>query len=91
LPEIPDKHRALGEIQRVLKKPGLITLAEVPIDPDYPFRKTEIGWCRDTGFKLVRDYGSLFFHMLTFRLTDEPPREEELRVRGTRAAASTDT
>ncbi len=33
LPEIPDKHRALGGIQRVLKKQGLLTLAEILIDP----------------------------------------------------------
>ena len=90
LPEIPDKHRALGEIQRILKKQGLLTLAEVLIDPDYPFRKTEIGWCTDTGFELVGDYGSFFFYTLIFRSTDEPPPEEELRSSGTHAAASTD-
>ncbi len=89
LPEIPDKHRALGEIQRVLKKQGLLALAEVLIDPDYPFRKTEIGWCRDTGFELLGDYGSFFFYTLTFRPTDEP-LPQELRGRGTQAAASTD-
>jgi ubiquinone/menaquinone biosynthesis C-methylase UbiE len=42
LPEIPDKQRALREIHRILKKEGLLTLAELLIDPDYPFRKTEI-------------------------------------------------
>jgi hypothetical protein len=73
-----------------LKKQGLLTLAEVLIDPDYPFRKTEIGWCTDTGFELVGDYGSFFFYTLTFRSTDEPPPEEELRGRGTHAVASTD-
>ena len=82
LPQIPDKHRALGEIRRVLKKQGLLALAEVLIDPNYPFRKTEIGWCRDTGFELVGDYGGFFFYTLTFRPTDEPPPEEELRSRG---------
>ena len=90
LPQIPDKHRALGEIRRVLKKQGLLALAEVLIDPDYPFRKTEIGWCTDTGLELVGDYGSFFFYTLTFRSTDEPLPEEELRRRGTHAVASTD-
>jgi len=76
LPETPDKQRALREIHRVLKKEGLLTLAEILIDPDYPFRKTEIGWCRGTAFELVGDYGSFFFYTLTFRPIAEPLPEE---------------
>ena len=68
LPEIPDKQKALGEIRRVLKKEGLLTLAEGLIDPDYRLRKTEIGWCRDAGFELVEDHGSPIFYVLTFKL-----------------------
>ena len=51
LPEIPDKQKALREIRRVLKEEGLLALAECLIDPDYPFCKTEIGWCKDAGFE----------------------------------------
>lgn len=68
LPEIPDRQKALREIRRVLKKDGLLVLAEWLIDPDYPRRKTEIGWCRDAGFELVGTYGNAFFYVLTFKL-----------------------
>lgn len=68
LPEIPDKQKALGEIHRVLKKEGLLALGECLIDPDYPRRKTEIGWCRDAGFELVGSHGSAFFYVLAFKL-----------------------
>ncbi len=68
LPEIPDKQKALHEIRRVLKRGGLLTLAEGLIDPDYRLQKTEISWCRDTGFELVGSYGTVLFYVLTFQL-----------------------
>ena len=68
---MPDKQKALCEIRRVLKKQGLLALAECLIDPDYPFRKTEVGWGRDVGFKLIGSYGSAFFYVLTFKLAEE--------------------
>ena len=70
LAEIPDKQKALCEIRRVLKREGVLVLAECLIDPDYPFRKTEIGWCRDAGFELMGSYGSAFFYVLTFKLAE---------------------
>jgi ubiquinone/menaquinone biosynthesis C-methylase UbiE len=76
LPEIPDKQKALREIRRVLTKEGLLTLAEGLVDPDYRRRKTEISWCRDTGFELIGNHGSFFFYTLTFRLIDKPAAEE---------------
>ncbi|HUS04338.1 MAG TPA: class I SAM-dependent methyltransferase [Dehalococcoidia bacterium] len=69
LPEIPNKQKALHEIRRVLKKGGSLTLAEGLIDPDYHLQKTEIAWCRDAGFELAGSYGTVFFYVLTFRLT----------------------
>ena len=69
LPEIPNKRKALHEIRRVLKKGGSLTLAEGLIDPDYRLQKTEIAWCRDASFKLVGSYGTVFFYVLTLRLT----------------------
>jgi len=71
LPEIPDKQKALCEISRVLKKEGLLILGEGVIDPDYPLRNTEIGWCREAGFELVGSYGSVFFYVLRFKLARE--------------------
>jgi SAM-dependent methyltransferase len=68
LPEIPNKQKALHEIRRVLKRGGLLTLAEGLIDPDYRLQKTEISWCRDTGFELVGSYGTVLFYVLTFQL-----------------------
>ena len=69
LPEIPNKQKALHEIRRMLKKGGSLTLAEGLIDPDYRLQKTEIAWCRDAGFELAGGYGTVFFYVLTFRLT----------------------
>jgi len=71
LPEIPDKQKALCEIRRLLKKEGLLVLSECLIDPDYPFRKTEIGWCREAGFELTGNYGSAFFYILAFKLAGQ--------------------
>jgi len=71
LPEIPDKQKALCEIRRMLKKEGLLALGECLVDPDYPRRKTEIGWCKDAGFELVGSYGNAFFYVLVFKLTEE--------------------
>ena len=71
LPEIPDKRKALCEIRRVLKREGLLMLAECLIDPDYPRRKSEISWCKDAGFELVGSYGSAFYYVLTFKLAAE--------------------
>ena len=71
LPEIPDRQKALCEIHRALKKEGLLALAECLIDPDYPRRKTEIGWCGDAGFELIGSYGSNFFYVLIFKLAEE--------------------
>jgi ubiquinone/menaquinone biosynthesis C-methylase UbiE len=40
LGEIPDKQKALREMQRVLKEEGFLAVMECLIDPDYPRRKT---------------------------------------------------
>ena len=68
LGEIPDKQRALREMQRVLKEGGLIAVIECLIDPDYPRRKTVIHWFEDVGFDIAGSYGSTFLYILTFKL-----------------------
>ena len=80
LPEVPDKRKALCEIHRVLKKEGLLILGECLIDPDYPRRKTEIGWCQDAGFELMGSYGSAFFYVLIFKLADESFSTQNLNL-----------
>jgi ubiquinone/menaquinone biosynthesis C-methylase UbiE len=67
LGEIPDKQRALREMQRVLKKEGFLAVMECLIDPDYPRRKTMMGWFEDAGCELTGSYGSAFLYTLTFK------------------------
>ncbi|MEM3063274.1 MAG: dimethylmenaquinone methyltransferase, partial [Nitrososphaerota archaeon] len=67
LGEISDKKKALIEIKRVLKDDGLLAIGELLFDPDYPRRKTVIGWCKDAEFKLIGSYGNIFHYLLTFK------------------------
>lgn len=71
LGEIPDKQKALREIQRVLKEEGLSAVMECLIDPDYPRRKTVIHWFENAGFELAGSYGSTFLYVLTFKLKNK--------------------
>jgi ubiquinone/menaquinone biosynthesis C-methylase UbiE len=52
LPEIPDQGRALNEIFRVLKPGGILAVAELLFDPDYPLKSTTIRRCQGAGFQL---------------------------------------
>ena len=67
LGEIPDKQKALSEMQRVLKKEGFLAVMECLIDPDYPRRKTVTGWFEDSGGELAGSYGSAFLYALVFK------------------------
>jgi ubiquinone/menaquinone biosynthesis C-methylase UbiE len=67
LGEIPDKQRALREMQRVLVDGGFLAVMECLIDPDYPRRKTVTGWFEDAGCELAGSYGSAFLYSLTFK------------------------
>ena len=71
LAEIPDKQKVLHEMQRVLKKGGLIAVTECLIDPDYPRRKTVTSWFEDVSFELAESYGSAFLYILTFKLKNK--------------------
>ena len=67
LGEIPEKRRTLSEIKRVLKDNGLLAIGEFLPDPDYPRRKTVIGWCQESGFVLSKEYGNWLHYLLTFK------------------------
>ena len=67
LGEIPDKRQTLLEIKRVLKQDGLLAIGEFLPDPDYPRKKTVIGWGRETGFDLSQEFGNFIHYLLTFK------------------------
>jgi len=67
LGEIPDKRKALTEIKCVLKNEGLLAIGEFLPDPDYPRRKTVIGWCQESGFVLSKEFGNWLHYLLIFK------------------------
>ena len=67
LPEIPEPVKALKEFHRILKADGLVCLAELLLDADYPLRRTEKRWAEEAGFKLKNEYGNLFVYYLVFK------------------------
>lgn len=66
LPEIPDPIRALKEFKRVLKPEGVISFAELFLDPDYPLRSTERKWAEEAGLVVKEEFGSWFSYQLNF-------------------------
>jgi len=67
LGEIPDKQKAIREMQRVLKKEGFLADMECLIDPDYPRRRTVTSWFENAGCELAGSHGSAFLYALTFK------------------------
>lgn len=67
LPEIPDRHRALLELHRVLKPGGVLSISEEFLDPDYPLAHTTIRWAREAGFELAERHGNWFVYTLNFQ------------------------
>ncbi len=66
LPEIPDPLTALLQVKRLLKKDGIFVNAEFLLDPDFPMRRTVVKWAKQAGFKLNRQIGNVFRHVLVF-------------------------
>ena len=66
LPEIPKPVKVLKEFKRILKPGGTISLCELFIDPDYPFRKTEKKWAEEAGLILKEEYGNWWSYQLNF-------------------------
>jgi SAM-dependent methyltransferase len=67
LPEIPDRHRALLELHRVLKPGGVLSITEEFLDPDYPLARTVVRWAGEAGFELAERHGNRFVYTLNFR------------------------
>jgi ubiquinone/menaquinone biosynthesis C-methylase UbiE len=66
LPEIPDRHRALLELHRVLKPGGLLSITEEFLDPDYPLARTTIRRAQAAGFELAERHGNWWVYTLNF-------------------------
>jgi len=67
LPEIPDRHRALLEVNRVLKPGGVLSITEEFLDPDYPMARTTIRLAREAGFMLAEQHGNWFVYTPNFQ------------------------
>ena len=67
LPEIPDRHRTLLELHRVLMPGAMLSITEEFMDPDYPLAWTTIRWAEEAGFELAERHGNWFVYTLNFR------------------------
>ena len=66
LQEIPDRHRALQEIKRVLRPSGVLAVTEFLPDPDYPLKSTTIEAVKRTGFALDEVMGNFWNYTVRF-------------------------
>ena len=67
LQEIPDRNRALQEVNRVLKPGGLLAVTELFPDPDYPWKSTTIKLGSGAGFVVDKVSGNFFNYTVTFK------------------------
>jgi len=67
LREIPDRHRALQEVMRVLKPGGMLAVTEFLPDPDYSLMRTTIRTVTEAGFLLDGQAGDLFNYTVRFK------------------------
>jgi len=67
LQEIPDRNRALQEVNRVLKSGGLFAVTELFPDPDYPWKSTTIKLGEGNGFVADEVSGNFFNYTVRFK------------------------
>ena len=70
LPEIPDQAKGLAEIHRVLKPGGILAVAELLLDPDYPLKSTTIRHCSEAGFSYQDSSGNFWSYTARFIKND---------------------
>ncbi|WAI00347.1 class I SAM-dependent methyltransferase [Methanogenium organophilum] len=67
LQEIPENHRALAEVFRVLRPGGVLGVTELFIDPDYPLSSTTRLLGEAAGFVAEETAGGLWNYTVRFR------------------------
>jgi arsenite methyltransferase len=67
LPEIPDPQGALGELHRVLRPQGILSISEGFFDPDYRFAFETIRQVQQAGFEWVERFGNFWQYTINFR------------------------
>jgi ubiquinone/menaquinone biosynthesis C-methylase UbiE len=67
LQEIPDRNKALREVNRVLRPGGLFAVTELFPDPDYPWRSTTIKLGEAAGFMADKVAGDFFNYTVRFK------------------------
>jgi len=67
LGEVPDQHKALVEMRRVLKPDGILAVTEFFIDPHYARRSTTLRKCTAADFLPEATAGTFWNYTLTFR------------------------
>lgn len=70
LQEIPENHKALIEIKRVLSPGGILAVTEFILDPDYPLKSTTIKQCENAGFFFDEIEGSFINYTARFTKPD---------------------
>ena len=65
--EIPDKDALLGELRRVLRPDGVLSISELLPDPDYCLKRTTIDLGRRAGFEPCEEHGNFFAYTVNFK------------------------
>lgn len=66
LGEIPELEKAVGEIERVLKPSGILSITEILIDPDYTGFDKLVEQIENFGFKFISKSGNIFNYTAAF-------------------------
>ncbi len=67
LHEIPDRMKAVKEVNRILKPGGIFSVTELLIDPHYPLRSTVIRVCSKADFITLETFGNFFNYTIRFK------------------------